>query len=205
MLGDALEMLPPAKLEKLAKRYLNLSQLHSDGRLRKSLLEEVKAFEEASLRGDYYESFDVNSKNCTELSKGTRSWILQFNRLLDGCIAASKKGNKVETRTAMETCFGLLRHMDKCLDDIIFFADEGGSWQVGIDWDKVMPAYFACLSATAAPEEYAARVIELVDEFQDYVRERHLPSAKRIASPEQRRAIQALLARRTTGKRAGAL
>ncbi len=193
MLGEALEMLPPTKLEKLAKRYLNMSQVRSARIPTTSLLDEVEAFEQASLRGDYYESFNVNSNNCTELSKGTRSWIFQFNRLLDRCTAAANKGNKLETRKAMETCFELLRHVDECLDDIVFFADEGGSWQVGVDWDKVLPAYFACLAATAPPEQYASAVVRLVDEFQDYVRDRHLPAAKRVASPEQLQALKSLL------------
>jgi len=205
MLGEALEMLPLKKLEKLVKRYLNMSQLRSEIQSTKSLLDEVKAFEQASLRGDYYESFDVNSKNCSELSNGTRSWILQFNRLLDRCVAAVKMGSKIEIRTALESCFGLLRHIDECLDDVIFFADEGGSWQVGVDWNKVLPAYFACLSETAPPEEYAARVVELIDEFQDYVRDRHLPKVKRIGSPAQRQALRSLLSGGKPAKKARVL
>ena len=133
ILGEALEMLPPAKLQKLIKGYFDLSQLRPDGHMLRNLLEEVKAFEQASLRGDYCESFDVNSKNCTQLSQGTRAWIFEFNRLLSRCIAAAKKGDKSETQEAIEICFGLLRHIDEYLDDVIFFADEGDSWQVGID------------------------------------------------------------------------
>lgn len=26
--------------------------------------------------------------------------------------------------------------------DVIFFADEGGSWQVGVDWERVLPPWF---------------------------------------------------------------
>src|SRR5262249_24272214 len=39
--------------------------------------------------------------------------------------------------------FGLI---DEGHDDIVFFADEGGSWQVGIYWRKVFPPWFRCLS-----------------------------------------------------------
>jgi hypothetical protein len=205
ILGEALEMLPPVKLQKLIKGYFDLSQLRPDGHKLRNLLEEVKAFEQASLRGDYYESFDVNSKNCTQLSQGTRAWIFEFNRLLSRCIAAAKKGDKSETREAIEICFGLLRHIDECLDDVIFFADEGGSWQVGVDWDKVLPAYFVCLSSTAQPEEYAARVIGIVDEFQHYARDRHLSAARRVGTPSQRQALQKRLNTEDPRKKAGVL
>ena len=205
ILGEALEMLPPSKLQKLIKGYFDLSQLRPEAHRPKNLLEEVKAFEQASLRGDYFESFDVNSKNCTELSKGTRAWIFEFNRLLDRCITGAKKDDKGETRQAIEISFGLLRHIDECLDDVIFFPDEGGSWQVGVDWDKVLPAWFVCLSATAQPEEYARRVVEIVDEFQHYSRDKHLSSARRVATPSQRHALQALLQREAPTKRAGVL
>ena len=105
----------------------------------------------------------------------------------------------------MEVCFGLLRHIDEGLDDVIFFADEGGSWQVGIDWRKALPAYFVCLSATASPEEYAARVIGIVSEFQHHDRDRHISTAKRISTPSQRQAIKKRLSAEDAPKKAGAM
>src|SRR5438093_5397812 len=62
------------------------------------------------------------------------------------------KSNPTEVRQAMDILFGLLNHIDKGDDDVIFFADEGGSWQVGVDWAKVLPVWFKVLSATAEPE-----------------------------------------------------
>lgn len=87
--------------------------------------------------------------------------------------------------------FGLLRHIDEGNDDIVFFADEGGSWQVGVDWAKVFPCWFACLAATAAPEEYARQALAAVDELEKFHRDKHLATARRIATPEQRNALQA--------------
>ena len=40
---------------------------------------------------------------------------------------------------------------------MVFFADEGGSWQVGVDWKSVLPADFRCLAETAGPEEFARK------------------------------------------------
>lgn len=67
----------------------------------------------------------------------------------------AKKGNPAEVRQSFDIIFGLLDHIDECLEDILFFADEAGSWQVGVDWEKVLPAWFKVLSATVEPKEYA--------------------------------------------------
>ena len=114
------------------------------------------------------------------------------------------KGKPGETREAIETIFGLLHHIDECLDDVIFFADEGGSWQVGVDWRKVLPAWFVCLSATTEPAEYAGRVIEVVDEFVKYDRDKHLLVARQKATPAQKMALAQTLSqveRSKAGKR----
>src|SRR6266581_8734514 len=56
-----------------------------------SLLMDVKRFEKASLAGEYYESFGVNSKNYTQKSAGTSAWIAEYLRLLDRCVINAKK------------------------------------------------------------------------------------------------------------------
>ena len=55
MLDDAIDLLPPAKLHKIARKYLDLKRLRPDGEkaTKLSLLAEVKAFEKASLAGEY--------------------------------------------------------------------------------------------------------------------------------------------------------
>src|SRR5437016_2556511 len=155
MLDDAIELLPPAKLLKIAKKYFDLKRLRPDAEevTNPSLLTDVKRFEKASLVGEYYESFGVNSKNYREQSAGTSAWIAEYLRLLDRCVINAKNGNPAEVRQAMDILFGLLNHIDKGDDDVIFFADEGGSWQVGVDWARVLPVWFKVLSATAEPQE----------------------------------------------------
>src|SRR5882724_6918136 len=71
MLDDAIDLLPPAKLHKIAKKYLDLKRLRPDAeKATASLLMEVKLFKKSSLAGEYYESFDVNSRNCSQQSTG---------------------------------------------------------------------------------------------------------------------------------------
>jgi hypothetical protein len=57
-----------------------------------SLLDEVRKFHDASLRGDYYESFGVNSKNFMEKSEGTEMFIEEFERLVGKCVRAATAG-----------------------------------------------------------------------------------------------------------------
>ena len=196
MLDDALGLLPPAKLAKLAESYVDLASLQAT-KPAGNLLAEVKAFDKASRAGDYYENFDVTSKNYMEMSGGTRAWSAECGRILDLCVKASGKGKPDETCDAFEIIFALLEHIDECLDDIIFFADEGGSWQVGVDWPKVLPAWFACLAAGTEPDEYARRVVDSVDCFAQYARDTHLTTAAILASAAQSKALK----ERTTWKK----
>ncbi|HOB98627.1 MAG TPA: hypothetical protein PKM43_07765 [Verrucomicrobiota bacterium] len=191
MLSDAIDLLPPAKLHKIAKKYLHLERLRPDAEeaTRSSLLADVKRFEKASLAGEYYESFDVNSRNCTEQSSGTSAWIAEHGRLLDRCVTDIKKSDPAEVREAMDILFGLLDHIDECNDDIVFFADEAGSWQVGVDWARVLPVWFKVLSATAGPEEFAGRITALLSNHYCYGRDKMLAIARRTATPDQRKAL----------------
>jgi hypothetical protein len=198
MLDDAIDLLPSVKLHKIAKKYLDLKRLRPDAEraTKASLLTEVKLFEQASLAGEYYQSFDINSSNCTQKSTGTSAWIAQCLRLLDRCVDNARKGNPTEVREAMDILFGLLNHIDECRDDIIFFADEGGSWQIGVDWARVLPAWFKVLSATAEPEEFAMRITSLLSHHYSYGRDKMLAIARRTATPHQRKALAELQADR---------
>src|SRR5713226_8797221 len=191
MLDDAIELLPLAKLQKIAKKCLDLKRLRPDAEkaTRPSLLTDVELFEKASLAGEYYESFGVNSQNYTQKSAGTSAWIAEYLRLLDRCVINAKNSNPREVRQAMDILFGLLNHIDKGDGDVIFFADEGGSWQVGVDWARVLPVWFRLLSATAAPEEYANRITALLSCHYSYGRDKMLAIARRTAKTHQRKAL----------------
>ena len=125
MLDDAIDLLPPAKLSKIAKKYLDLKNLRPDieTKTKANLLAAVKAFDKASRASEYYESFMVNPKNCMEQSTGTTAWIAVYRRLLDRCVAEETKGSPAEVRAAFEILLGLLEYIDECDDDVIFFAD----------------------------------------------------------------------------------
>jgi len=192
----ATELVPRAKVRALLGDFVRLGELAEPKSGAAPLLEEVRKFREASQRGDYYEGFDVNSKNFMRKSEGTEAFIAEFDRLVGKCVRAAEKTPGPPLREAFELLFGLLRHIDEGHDDVVFFADEGGSWQLGIDWRAVLPAYFRCLAASASPEDFAREVDRTIKTFAEYERPRHLTAARRVASAEQKAALRALPAAR---------
>ena len=190
MLNDAIALLPPGKVAKLVGGYLDVKELRPDAAGTRNLLAEVRAFEAGSRAGEYYESFNVNSKNYLDRSAGTRAFIADCNRLLARCVAQAPKGDPAAVREAIELILGLLRYIDEGHDDVVFFADEGGSWQVGVDWPTVLPGWFVCLSRTTEPDEYARLVVKVVDEFDRHDRRKHLANARRLANTSQRKALR---------------
>ena len=194
LLDDALDLVPKARLAGLVEPHLDTEKLRpkprKGSRGRTGLLAEVEAFGQASLRGDYYEGFNVNSKNYREKSQGTTTWIAECERLFDRCAEHSKTGDPAETRQAFEILLDLLHRIDDGSGEFVFFADEAGSWQVGVSWLTVLPGWFRCLAATAEPEEFARLVVAVVDEHEKWDRKKHLTAARRVATPEQKRALR---------------
>jgi hypothetical protein len=205
MLDDAIDLLPSAKLHQIAKKYLDLKRLRPDSEIKTkaNLLTAVKDFDKASRAGEYYESFMVNSKNYMEQSTGTTAFIAEYRRLLDRCVGEEKKVKPADAREAFDTLFRLLDYIDECNDDVIFFADEGGSWQVGVDWERVLPPWFRVLSATAAPGVYAERITALLEHHYNYGRDKMLAVARKTATPEQRQALADAPDRQARRRRGG--
>jgi hypothetical protein len=194
MLYEAIDLLPEAKLEALVARFIPVDSLRGgEPRCDQSLLQEVQKFDAAARRGDYYVSFHVNSRNCTDVSKGTRAFIAECCRLLDRCAAEAKEENTECARLAMDVIFALLCAVDKANDDIVFFADDGGVWMFGIDWPTVLQAWFKCLSQACTSVDYARRAINAIEQFDKIRRTEHIAAASRLATASQRDALEDLL------------
>jgi hypothetical protein len=199
MVADrAIDLVPRSRLAALAGDTIRPEDLAPVVTTVASLLEEVKRFHAASLAGKYYESFAVNSKNYMDRSLGTERFIAEFDRLVTRCVRAASKGPRGPVREAFEVLLALLRHIDACEDDVIFFADEGGSWQVDVDWNNALPTYFRCLAETAGPEEFAREVGAAIRDFAE-----HQPSllteARCFASEEQKAMLRASPTRKGRG------
>jgi hypothetical protein len=188
----ALELVPSAKLKALVGGFVPIEPLAATESGAVSLLDEVRKFHAESMNGQCYESFAVNSRNFTQKSERTEAFIAELDRLLGMCIRVAAKRPRSPMREALELLFALLRHIDKGHDDVIFFADEGGSRQVGVDWRPALAAYFRCLADGASAEEFAHAVDQAIKAFAEYERPRHLAAARRVASAAQRAALGAV-------------
>ena len=191
----ATQLVPRAKLHELVGDMVRLDELAEGKRGAAPLLAEVRKFHDASLRGEYYESFNVNSRNFMEQSEETQAFIAEFNRLLGNCIRAAERTRRAPVREAFDLLLALLRRIDEDPDAVIFFADEAGSWQLGVDWRAALPAYFRCLADGASAEDFAREVDRAITNFADYQRPRLLAAARRVATAEQKSALRRLPAR----------
>ncbi len=101
----AIEVVPRARLGALVAGMVQLDLLTEGRRDAPSLLEQVRTFHDACLRGDSYDGFDVNSKNYMDTSEGTDAFMAEFERLIEKCIRASAKGPLSPVREAFELLF----------------------------------------------------------------------------------------------------
>jgi hypothetical protein len=192
----AIDIVPKTKLRGLVGDMVRLDELAEGKRGAAPLLDEVRKFHDASLAGEHYESFNVNSKNYMDKSRGTEGFIAEFDRLLGKCIRASAKGPRAPVRDAFELLLALLRRIDEDSDSIVFFADEGGAWQVGVDWSAALPAYFQCIADGASGDEFAREVDRAIEDFADHQRPKHMAAARRVANADQKASLRRLPARK---------
>ncbi|WP_372527235.1 hypothetical protein [Piscinibacter sp.] len=190
----AVELMPNARLVELLGDFVQIDLPVVVAKEAPSVLEEVRRFHATSMSGRYYEDFAVSGKNCTAQSKGTDAFIAEFDRLVARCIREADTGPQPVVREAFELLLGLLRHIDECHDDVIFFADEGSSWNVGVHWRTAFPAYFRCLADTATAEEFARTVDQAIMDFAAHDRSHYLSEAWRTASAAQQASLGALTA-----------
>jgi hypothetical protein len=191
----AVEMVPQSALPLLVEDMLEAPLNLESTPAAPSLLEEVRSFHAQSMAGAFYEDFDVNSHTCGDQSNGTDAFIAEFDRLASRCVrdAGAEPGQTVAQ--AFEVLFSLLRYIEECNDDVLFFADEGGAWSVGVNWSKVLPAYFLCVARFASAEDFAQRVFRIVVDFVGFDQQRYWAQASSVASEEQRTSLDALASR----------
>lgn len=170
MLDEAVGLLTKAKLDLLVRRYVSSEHMQKENAVSKPRLPlraEVSDFVERSRRGDYFESFNVNSKNCTEQSNGTTAWIADCSRLLDRCVARAKvKRGRSEALEAIESMFDIIDLAASCEVDVVFFADEGGLWSFDIDWKAVIEAWVTCAAHVEVDDgDIEARATKVLTRF----------------------------------------
>jgi len=142
--------------------YANPDQFIEHETPQENLLTEVLAFQKASLAGEYYEETPITARSREEISRRTLCWIADVRRLLGRCAAESSSASAADACRAFEILFGLLDSLDDGTGEGIIFAEENGSWMVGVDWKRVLPEWFRVLAVTAAPDEFSRRVEAMI-------------------------------------------
>ena len=150
-----------------------------------SLLEDLEDFHRESLEGRYYEPFDINSKNFTNIPEGTDEWYDRIADLLKQATQLSSQGDHDWAVKRFYLRFDLIEKME--YGEEIVFADEMGSWMIPIDDKNWIPAYMTSLAATAKPGEFAAKALPVIrrDSGHSFSGAAY-SSARRAASKEQK-------------------
>lgn len=188
-LDRAIEMLPEEAFPELIADYVHLRDVLADENTRLDLLRTVRQFHRDSLAGRYYQDFMVNSRNYMEKSRGTETFIAEHSRLVDACLRAEQNGELETAAEGLGLLVDLMREIDRCERDVVFFADEAGSWQVGVLWDRVLPAWFRSLSPTTEAYEWAETVVDALNDFASYQMDEILKPAREAGTAEQRDAL----------------
>ncbi len=190
----AIELMPALQLSTLLSDYVRVETSPTEAsHAPVSLPDEVRVFYDTAMAGKYYETVEINNRGGQEQSEGTDAFIAEFHRLLQKCIQAAQQEVPAGLRESFEFLFGLLRHIDEGNDDVLFFADDGSSLDVGVNWCAALPAYFNCLAKTSSPEEFARTVDKAVADFVDYDRPWYTDAARKVGSDVQRIALDALI------------
>lgn len=191
----AVELMPGTQLAALLGDFMRLTAPPSDAdNAAASLPGEVRAFYDAALAGTYYEIVEINNRGRQAHSWGTDAFIAEFHRLLHKCIRAVEQEVPSGVRESFHLLFGLLSHIDEGYDDVLFFADEGSSSDVGVNWRTALPAYFKCLAKASSPKDFATTVNQITVSFvASYDRAWSFDVATSVANDAQRIALNALM------------
>ena len=132
-----------------------------------SLVEVVEHFCEEARSGTYFQEWWAKGKYGSYIpSPKTEEFGAKTTLLLHLCVAEAKEGNPKEVCAAYEMILGLLEEIDRFdRDDIVFWADEPGTWQLGIDWVRVIPPYLRCLAKVLPPKEFGEMASVLMDQL----------------------------------------
>ena len=86
----AIELMPAAQLSTLLSDFVRLTAHPAEaGNAPVSLPDQVRAFYDAAMAGEYYEAVEINNRGRQEQSEGTDAFIAEFHRLLHKCIRAA--------------------------------------------------------------------------------------------------------------------
>jgi len=123
------------------------------------IFDEVSGFYTDSINGHYYAPFDINSKNYMDVPEETSEWCGKYGVYLAQTSELSMQGFHEK---AIE-CFQILFNLINQLGEIeIIFADEVGSWMVGVDEELSLTCYMTSLAKYCDEKDFVDHVVPLL-------------------------------------------
>jgi hypothetical protein len=161
---------------------------------RDSLLVDIEAFRERSLKRAYYALFNMNSKNFRHVPRQTREWCDEMAGYLEDASRLTRRGDHEGAVACFDLLLDLLEQLDSGRE--IVFAEEMGSWMIPADEKVWIADYLTSLAETETPGGFAAKVAPLIkrDSRHSFAAGAY-ESAVRLASREQARQLDAELER----------
>jgi hypothetical protein len=92
-LGRAIDLLPDDAFPELIADYVHLRDVLADEATLPDVLRAIRESHRESMAGPYYQSFNVNSRNYMEKSRGTETFIAEHSRLVEACLRAERAGD----------------------------------------------------------------------------------------------------------------
>ena len=162
LLHRAIDLLSQDQLPALIHDHIHIRRVLADDGHETTLLQSIQSYHDDAMRGHFYESFFVDSRNYTDESVGTQAFFAEHHRFIDACLAAAQRGEYTVAAKGLGRLLDLVFEVDRGNTDIVFFADDGGSYSFGISLSQVLPIWFRCLAHTHEPNSWAETIAEAV-------------------------------------------
>jgi hypothetical protein len=153
----ALLEVPVSELERVLRGYARPADVLRRGDEQvPSLLATVERFCNHARQGHFFED-----SGGSEPSNATQEFVGRCRMLFDRALSEGPGADPEELRAALELLFGLVQEIAEEPDMVVHFPGAAGVESLGIDWQRVAPAYFRALTRTASEAELDAAVERL--------------------------------------------
>ena len=127
----AAEIVPAGALPSLLNGLIELRSGLALAHKPATLLDEVQRICAEGIGGKLCVSFELNSRNCSEQSRGTDAFIAEFDRLIAKCVRAAETGRcpwHRHSRPSLPCCEPSTQAMTTCSSSQMKVAHEASMW-----------------------------------------------------------------------------
>lgn len=155
------------------------------------LYSKILEFCKKSSKGEYYASFDINSKNYRHIPDETDEWFSEVSYYLDEAINLVEKGEYKIANQCFERLYAVIKEME---DGEVVFADEYGTWMI-ITKKDYHASYIKSLSQTEDEDEFTEKVLPLlmIDTYES-LSNKIYDKIKKFANKKQLKKVQEAIA-----------